>query len=315
MLRHRRRAIRAGIRTFAIAGTLAFAAAAFAAPAAMAEPTGEFSVFKECPIGTAGLKGCLVSRNESGEIVIGNKKEAKEKTVVPIVNTQTLQGGFGKPNLETGQQPFFGAKNEETLSKTPQRVSGGLLGIKCAEIKGEGTHEKELRKKCEKEFEEGPLGVYATTELAVPASYIYLNENALLSEFPYPPYPPALVLPLKVKLENALFGNECYIGSSSEPIELVLITGPTSPPEPNKSIHGKAGELSSKAEGQILVVSDNTLVGNAFAVGKAHGCGIFGLLDGIIESKLGLPSPAGENTAILNNTIEQAGAGAVEESE
>jgi hypothetical protein len=298
-------------RTLLMTVALGAMLAAIAVPAAMAEPTGEFSVFKECPIGTAGLKGCLVSRSESGEIVIGNKKEAKEKTAVPIVNPQTLQGGFGKPNLETGQQPFFGAKNGETFSKTGQKVPGGVTDfVKCNEI---GNFI--VRTLCEWVFENGVTGVTAVTELAKPASDIYLNENALQSEFPYPPYPPALVLPVKIKLENDLFGSECYIGSSSEPIELALSTGPTSPPEPNKSIHGKLGELGSKAEGQILVIKNNTLVGNSFAVGKVHGCGLFGVLDGLIESKLGLPSPAGENTAILNNTVEQAGSGAVEESE
>jgi hypothetical protein len=298
-----------------VAGTLVVAGAALTAPMAMAEPTGEFKVFNQCPTGTEGVKGCLVTRTESGEIVIGNKKEAKEKTAVPIVHTQTLQGGFGNPNPETGQQPFYGAKNGETLSKTSQKVPGGLLGIKCAEITGEGTHEKELRKACEKTFEEGLLGVSATLELAAPASDIYLNEDALEEEFPYPPYPPALVLPAKIHLENTLLGTECYINSNSEPIELALTTGATSPPAPNKSIHGKLGELASKEKGKILVITENTLVGNAFAVGKAHGCGLFGLLDGLVESKLGLPSPAGENTAILNNTVEQANASAVVASE
>jgi hypothetical protein len=286
------------------------AVAGFVAPAAMAEPKGEFKVFKECPIGTEELKGCLVSRTESGEIVIGNKKEAKEKTAVPIVATQTLQGGFGESNPETGQQPFYGAKNGETFSKTGQKVPGGLLDfVKCNEISN--FIERIL---CEGFFENGLTGVTAVTELAAPASDIYLNENALESEFPYPPYPPALVLPVKIKLENPLLGSECYIGSNSEPIELALITGATSPPAPNKSIKGKLGELTSKEKGKILVIKKNTLVGNAFAVGKAHGCGL-GLLDGLIESKLGLPSPAGENTAILNNTVEQAGHNAVETSE
>jgi hypothetical protein len=302
-------------RTLLMTGALGLMLAGIAVPSAMAEPKGEFKVFKECPVGTPGVEGCLVSRTESGELVLGNKKEAKEKTAVPIVTTQTLQGGFGEANPETGQQPFYGAKNGETLTKAAQRVPGGLLGIKCAEIKGEGTSEKELRKACEKTFEEGALGVYATLELAVPASDIYLNEFALEEELPYPPYPPALVLPAKIKLENVLFGSECYIGSSSEPIELALTTGATTPPAPNKSIHGKLGTLKGKEKGKILVITGNTLVGNAFAVGKAHGCGLFGILDGLIEAKLGLPSPAGENTAILNNTVEQANASAVETSE
>jgi hypothetical protein len=272
---------------------------------------GEFAVFAQCPYSTAGVEGCLVSRTESGEIVIGS---GTEKTAVPIVNTQTLQGGFGEANETTGQMPFYAAKNGVTLSKTSQRVPGGLLGIKCAEIKGEGKHEKELRKACEAAFEEGLLGVYATPELAVPASSIYLNEFALDAELPFPPYPPALVLPVKIHLENSVLGGECYIGSSSEPIELALTSGTTSPPAPNTAIKGKRGKLTSRGEGRILVIKENSLVGNAFSVGKAHGCGLFGLLDGLIESKLGLPSPAGENTAILNNTIEQASAGAVEES-
>jgi hypothetical protein len=302
---------RLGGRTLLTMFALGAVLAAVAAPSAMAEPKGEFKVFNQCPIGTEGLKGCLVSRTESGEIVIGNKKEAKEKTAVPIVATQTLQGGFGNPNPETGQQAFYGAKNGETFSKTGQKVPGGLLDlVKCNEISN--FIERIL---CEGFFENGVTGVTAVTELAKPASDIYLNEFMLEEELPFPPYPPALVLPVKIHLENPLLGSECYISSNSEPIELALTTGATTPPAPNKSIKGKLGELTSKAEGKILVIKKNTLVGNAFAVGKAHGCGLFGILDGLIESKLGLPSPAGENTAILNNTVEQAGHFAVEESE
>jgi hypothetical protein len=285
--------------------------AAIAVPSAMAEPKGEFKVFNQCPTGTEAVKGCLVSRTLSGEIVLGNKKEAKEKTTVPIVNTQTLQGGFGNPNPETGQQLFYAAKNGETFSKTGQKVPGGVTDfVKCNEISN-----IIVRTLCEWVFENSLTGVTAVTELAKPASEIYLNEDALEEEFPYPPYPPALVLPVKIKLENDLFGGECYIGSSSEPIELALTTGATSPPAPNKSIHGELGELASKEKGKILVITGNKLVGNAFAVGKVHGCGLFGVLDGLIESKLGLPSPAGENTAILNNTVEQANASAVKSSE
>jgi hypothetical protein len=291
-------------RRLVIAAALMALAALGMASSALATPGGEFAVFKQCPIGTAGLKGCLVSRTESGEIKIGS-------TAVPIVATQTLQGGFGNPNPETGQQPFYGAVNGETFSKTAQKVPGGLLDfVKCNEIKN-----ILLRISCEAIFENGLTGVNAVTELAKPASSIYFNEFALESELPYPPYPPALVLPVKIKLENPLLGGECYIGSNSEPIELALTTGATSPPAPNKSIKGKLGELTSKAGGEILVIKHNTLVGNAFAVGKAHGCGLLGVLDGLIESKLGLPSAAGKNTAMLNNTVEQAGHDAVEESE
>ncbi len=284
--------------------------AALAAVSASTALANEYSAFEQCPYKTAGVEACLSSVTESGEIVIGNKKEAKEKTAVPIVVHQTLQGGLGEPNEETGQQPFYGATNGVTLSKASQKVPGGLLDfVKCNEIK-----EFLLRVACELLFENGTTGVNAVTELAAPASSIYVNEFALNDELPYPPYPPALVLPVKIKLENSLFGSECYIGSNSEPVELALTSGATSPEAPNKSIKGSKGEKTTRGGGRILVISGVKLVGNAFKVGKAHGCGAFGILDGIIESKLGLPSPDGENTAILNNKVEQTSAFAAEEN-
>ena len=49
-------------------------------------------------------------------------------------NTITLQGGYTF-NEETEAETFLGALNGETLSKTPQKVPGGLLGlVKCNEI-------------------------------------------------------------------------------------------------------------------------------------------------------------------------------------
>ena len=155
-----RKRIGRGRRSLLVAMAVGAAFAAIGAPAAMAEPKGEFAVFKQCPIGTEGVKACVVSRAESGEIKIGKEE-------VPIVETQTLQGGLGRETEETNQ-PFFAAKNGETLSKTAQKVPGGLSGlVKCNEIKGEGKHEKELRKACEEVFENKITGLWATTELAV----------------------------------------------------------------------------------------------------------------------------------------------------
>ncbi len=54
--------------------------------------------------------------------------------VVIHLNTITLQGGYTF-NEETEAETFLGALNGETLSKTPQKVPGGLLGlVKCNEI-------------------------------------------------------------------------------------------------------------------------------------------------------------------------------------
>ena len=296
-----------------IALTASLAALAVASPA-LAAPKGEYAVFYDCPLSNAAVQGCIVGKTESGEFVIGTKK-----TKVPIEKTITLQGGFEEEVPAEFRMPFVEAADGNTLSKTPQRVPGGLLGIKCEEIKNAS-----LRKACEALFEGKLTGVTATTELALPAppaslSSIFLSEASLENPILYEAYGiPALGLPVKVKLENPLLGNECYIGSSTEPIVLKLTTGTTKPPPPNTPIKGKVGEFSSRAEGGILVIKNNSLVDNVFAVPAAKGCGgkaFESVIDPLIDAKLGLPSPSGNNTAILDGTLEQAGAEAARESE
>jgi len=267
------------------------------------EPTGEFKVFNQCPRFTSGVFDCLYSQTESGQVTIGS-------TEVPITKTIVLQGGIVH---HEGKESFVGALNGETLSKAPQKVPGGLLDlIKCNEIKGEGLIEKAARLACEWTFENSVTGVNATTELAKPASEIGINGNNLLNEEGV-----ALTLPLKVKLENTFLGGECYIGSSSSPVTLKLTDGATSPPAPNKSIHGKTGSLVFHEEFNIAELTGNTLVDNAFSAPEATGCGgIFSfLIDPLVDSKLGLPSAAGHNTAIQNNRIREGFAEAVIASE
>jgi hypothetical protein len=266
-------------------------------PAALATPTGGYAVFAQCPTKAVSVDACIYSPTESGEITLG-------KQTVPIVHTQVLQGGLLEEE-EPFVKPLSGALNGETLTKTAQKVPGGLLGVKCYEIKGEGYIERELRKGCEKLFEEGFLGVNAVTELAAPASSVVLNSAAeQLGEGT------ALTLPVKVKLENALFGSECYIGSNSNPIMLNLTTGPTS-----GGPTGKPGTKKTKEDGGILEISGVSLVSNSFSAPGATGCGLWGLLDGLIDAKLGLPSAAGHNAAILNGKVEIANSELVEESE
>ncbi|HLH14926.1 MAG TPA: hypothetical protein VKV16_09070 [Solirubrobacteraceae bacterium] len=277
------------------ATSVAVSLAAIGAPSAVAAPKGEFAVFAQCPVSNPEVEGCLVSRTESGEFKIGN-------TAVPIVKTETLQGGL--ENVEPIGKRFVAAANGETLTKAPQKVPGGLLDlVKCNEITGNGLIEKGLRALCESVFENGTTGVNATLELAAPASSIGINEPALETGTGV-----ALSLPVKVKLENTLLGNECYIGSNSNPIKLELTSGTSG------TLKGKVGEFEDRAEGRILVIKHNTLVDSGFAAPKATGCGPLGLLDGIVDSKLGLPASTSD-TAVLNNTIEQANAEFVAESE
>jgi hypothetical protein len=277
---------------------LATVFAALGVSTAAAAPKGEFVIFAECPTANAELSGCINARAEKGSITFG-------KETVPIVNTQVLQGGFIED--ETGAQHFVAATVESnTLPKTPQKVPGGLSGlVKCNEISN-----KKLREQCEAIFENKITGVNAVIELAAPASHIGLNEDNLLIE-----EGTALSLPVKIKLENPLLGGECYIGSNASPINVELTTGTTAPPLPNKPIKGKLGEVSVRAEARILVIKNNSLVNNTVAAPGASGCGIGGLLNSIVNGRLGLPSASGHNSVVLEGTIEQTGVEAARESE
>jgi hypothetical protein len=249
-------------RGLLVAVALVALAALGAASSAVAQPTGGYAVFAQCPVHAAGVDGCIYSPTESGYITLGKQE-------VPIVKTQVLQGG--------------------------------LLGlVKCNEI-GNII----LRITCELTFENGVTGVNAVTELAAPASSVALNTAAeQLGEGT------ALTLPIKVHLENPLLGGECYIGSTKEPIALNLTTGATT-----GGPTGKPGTKKTKEKGGILEIGGISLVSNTFTAPKATGCGLLGLLDGIIDSKIGLPSAAGKNTAVLNGKVEIANSELVEESE
>jgi hypothetical protein len=262
-------------------------------------PKGEYAVFADCPLSNPAVEACLYAKTESGKFVIG-------KETVPLVTAQILQGGIKKFFSE--HEEFVGAEDGNTLPKTPQKVPGGLAGlIKCNEISNFIE-----RIACELVFENGATGVNATTELAAPASSIKLNVTNLLSASGT-----ALSLPVKVHLENPFLGSACYIGSNAHPIVIELTTGTTSPPPPNKPISGKPGELSFNESEQLLTIKNNSLVNNSFAAPGAEGCGgvLSFLLDPIVDSKLGLPSAAGANTAILNGTLKTASAEAVKASE
>jgi hypothetical protein len=133
------------------------------------------------------------------------------------------------------------------------------------------------------------LKVYAETELA---------------GAPTNPVGEPVSLPIKVHLRNPVIGNNCYIGSDTNPIQLHLTRGTTSPPAPNQPITGSAGtRTSDPALPGTLRDSNLVLVDNSFAAPAAHGCRLnLGLLavgiDDLVNLQSGLPSAAGHNEAI-----------------
>jgi hypothetical protein len=276
----------------------------FVAPAMAGKPTGRYVNFGACPTKTSGVNQCIYAKTTSGEFKI-------KKTEVPITKALTLQGGI-IVNESTGAETWVNASGAETLSKTAETVPGGLFKILAPEFFPEP-----LKAIFNEFINKGITGATASTELV---GNISISRGALLFGAP-----DAITLPVRVHLENGFLGNECYVGSKAHPVNLELTTGTTSPPAPNKPITGNRGEVEVFEEGEgtsLLVLKKNSLVNNTFAAPEAEGCGseiLFGLFTGLVDdavdAEIGLASTSGNNTAILNGTLENGAASAVIKSE
>jgi hypothetical protein len=269
-----------------------------AASAFAKSPKGAFAVFAQCPTATATT--CFYLSSTGGELRVN-------KESVPLTKSITIQGGVER-NSKTGAETFIAALNGETLSKTKQLLPGGLTGLfSCREIMNLLE-----RAACEEVFETGNTTVYVIPELAKPASEIGISKANFFKEEGV-----ALSLPVKIRLENAFFGSECYIGSSSSPVVWPLTTGTTKPSSPNKPIKGTAGKVEVLEGGTLEKAVGASLVENDFSAPTASGCGgiYSSLIDPIVDEKFGLPAVAGTNTMILDGTVEYASAEAVVKSE
>jgi hypothetical protein len=290
-----RRLVMLAVGVVLVGGVLASSAAA-------SGPTGEYAKYVECPTKTTHIAKCLYSETTSGKIVIGSTEVPLEKLIV-------LQGGITAVENEVTEEvtetyvPALGGLSK-SLTQVAQNVPGGIFGIVPSESLPWWL------KAFIKAVTEGPLSsVSATAELT--ATPTLSESNLTLAEGT------ALTLPLRVKLGNTFLGSKCFIGSSTHPMTWHLTSGTTDPDTPNTPITGKTGEVKLKEKGRILVLSGDQLVDNAFTVPTVNGCGglFSGIVDPLVDLKLGLESPDGKNTAVLNNTINQAGAKAVVESE
>lgn len=193
---------------------------------------------------------------------------------VPITKPIVVQGG-----IVEGSHVLVPAADGNTLSHTPLTVPGGLTGIEGLPLGGE---------------------VIADTELAGPVEVFEENLSDGRG--------PAVKLPVRVKLENPILGEECYVGSDTEPVLLQLTTGTTKPPSGTQPISGKAGTASFNPALTIITISGASLVDNTFTAPAVSGCGgslLSPLLDTAVDLQVGLPAAAGASEAMLNGTLQE----------
>jgi hypothetical protein len=254
-------------------------------------PQGAFAIFSSCPLNDPLVRKCMVATTISGELRLG-------QMVLPITKTfQVLRGGFGEEAAD-GVGPFFPPEDGAPIQPMPLPVPGGLTGVLEPSLLPSS-----LRAAFDGLGDTGLGGLTATIEVAGPASAISFSEYNVLAEEGV-----ALEVPLKIKLTNSFLGGACYIGSASDPIVVQATTGTTSPPLPNKPLEGKPGFVHLIEKSELVMLTGNVDVASSFAVPAASGCGgsLAPLIDRAIDAKIGLPSPAGRNAAILDNTVEIA---------
>lgn len=205
-----------------------------------------------CPTSTPGISACFKAVTTGGALKIRGLS-------VPLNRPLTITGGL---NGSAGWTPIQGA----ALAGAPLNVPGGLIGLSLTE-----------------QLLPGVTNITATTLLAGTPR---INITALLLG------QTALELPVKIRLNNALLGSGCTIGSDASPITLRLGTG------------GRLGTPGFLADGSITT-RGTTLSDATFAVPAASGCSPRGLslvqalVTGVVNAKQGLPSGPGNNRATL----------------
>ena len=246
---------------------------ALTAPAAQAaEPAPGFEQFAGCPSPEEVPNIFLCMRTT----IDGGHFQMGSKDV-PITNPITISGGLEE------ESDHLVANSKGGLTPVKQPVPGGIIGLTGLDWLVNFLNLEALK-------------LYAVTELAgAPGS----------------PLDEPLELPIRVHLINPVLGDNCYVGSFAEPIELNLTTKTTNPPPPNEPITGTEPVFSVDELG-IFHFDNGTFVDNAFAAPGANGCKLvlFGFIpisiNGLVNSQSGLPSPAGTNETTQDFDIESA---------
>jgi hypothetical protein len=270
--------------------TLALAWGWFAlATVACAGVTGAPSEFNLCPTSfqkpaSSPFLLCSHSETTGGELTIGNS------TVTISNNPDTVDlGAYPASALGLfGKEVIVTPSNGAVFGGPAQVVPGGLLGLtgmlaplsKPLDPINQVTSSIELA---------GPITA-ATVVDPTATNAFFCATGPQFACIDGPSLNSVITAPVKVHLQNALLGPNCYIGSNANPIVLNLQETPTSAPV--------------ESAGSAIIIRGVEVADDTFAVPGATGCGLFGLLDSAVNLKVGLPSPSGRNAALIDEDGE-----------
>jgi|SRR5215213_5333732 len=246
----------------------AIAAVAFMAPFAQAAtPAPGYTQFTGCP--SQAEKSYITSCQHS-TVESGVVKMGNKE--VPITSPITLTGGTDE---ELGN---FTYNSQGGLSKVKLKVPGGVIGLTgltwLAELLGIEA-----------------LTLYAETQLAGQPVIHSLQE---------------FTLPVKIHLINGTLGNNCYVGSNTNPIVWNLTTGTSG------KLTGTPPKVTFQESPEILIAKSGKYVDNTWAAPGASGCvlTLFGFIpisiNGLVNTQSGLPAAKGVNEVTQIITTEVA---------
>jgi hypothetical protein len=273
-----------GLRQFLTAGAVVVLAAVAAPGAASAEPAGEWASFAGCPVddpamlaadGSEVISACLGGGSPGGSITMG-------ATTMSVGAVRLQFGALNQGGTYSLVAPASGG-----LSGDPITVPGGLLGLMCP------SDIPVISDICAAVVD-SPLNVVtATLEPAGPATDFDLAAAVATGR-------PIMTLPVKIHLRNPFLDRNCYIGSNGDPMVLKVAnqTRPTA-----RFVRFDAdGTPNPVGEMNYTDLSGATVADTTFAVPAARNCGLFGLIDSVVNARQGLPSPAGSNSLTLEST-------------
>lgn len=270
--------------------------AAVAASLALVAPTaqatalaGAWAPLDRCPVDDPAMLAadgatvaalCLSSKATTGTFTIG-------ATTLTTGATDLQVGVLNQGGTYTTVAPRGGAIVGDSVS-----IPGGLLGLMCP------SNIPFISEIC-RQVENSPLNrVTATIQAAGAPRDFNLAAGVGTGT-------PIITLPVKIKLDNPFLGSNCYIGTDSNPILLK----PANLARPTASVVRFNADGTPNATGEMgyLSVSGAAQGDSTFAVPRASGCGLLGILSGAVDLKQGLPSPSGENSLVLNDPVTNLG--------
>lgn len=258
-----------------------------ASPVTLAE---DWAPFSRCPVddpamlaadGTlTDVASCNAADSPSGSIKLGN--------ITAATGDSNLQFGLVL-NDNTGQGPIV-PPSGGAITAAPVQIPGGLLGLMCP------SDIPAMSVLCSEIIGDSLNAVTAVVEPAGDPSGFSLGAGLATGQ-------PILTLPVRIQLQNPLLGSACFIGSDADPI--VLHPENLSAPATSFERYDANG-APDPAGAFASIVLTGTQGDNTFAVPGASGCGPAGVADLAIDLKSGLPSPSGDNSLMLDNSVTHA---------